>query len=81
VERNRLALTLLLANIEVMNFDSLAAEKFGKIRAELERQGTPIRTLDMMIAGHAMALGCVLVTNNVREFARVSELNLENWAE
>ena len=81
VEKNRVALAVLLANIEIMNFDSLAAESYGKIRADLEKTGTPIGPLDMMIAGHAKALGYTVVTNNTKEFERVKGLKLENWAE
>ncbi len=55
---------LLLANIEILDFDSLAAESYGKIRADLEKAGTPIGPLDMMIAGHAQSLGYTVVTNN-----------------
>lgn len=80
VEKNRLALTLLLANIEILDFDSSAAEAYGKIRADLEKRGTPIGPLDLMIAGHAKALGYTVVTNNVREFERVDGLKVENWA-
>ena len=79
IEKNKLALMLLLANIEILNFDAAAAESYGKIRADLERQGTPIGSLDMMIAGHARSLGYTVVTNNTREFSRVQELKLENW--
>lgn len=81
IEKNRVVLVLLLANIEIMNFDSLAAESYGKIRADLEKAGTPIGPLDMMIAGHAKALGYTVVTNNTKEFERVKGLKLENWAE
>ena len=81
VERNRLALTLLLANIEIKNFDMCAADEYGKIRATLEKKGEPIGPLDMMIAGHARSLGCTVVTNNTREFSRVKGLKVENWAE
>ena len=81
IEKNRVALALLLANIEIMNFDSLAAESYGKIRADLEKAGTPIGPLDMMIAGHAMALGYTVVTNNTKEFERIKGLKLENWTE
>ena len=80
VEKNRLALSLLLSNIEIMDFDSSAAESYGKIRADLEKQGTPIGPLDMMIAGHAKSLGYTVVTNNTKEFERVADLKLENWA-
>ena len=81
IEKNRVALALLLANIEIMNFDSLAAESYGKVRADLEKKGTPIGPLDMMIAGHAKSLGCTVVTNNTKEFERVKGLKLENWTE
>lgn len=81
VEKNRLALALLLANIEILNFDAAAAESYGKIRADLEKQGTPIGPLDMMIAGHAKSLGYIVVTNNTKEFHRVKGLKIENWAE
>ena len=81
IEKNRVALALLLANIEIMNFDSLAAESYGKIRADLEKADTPIGPLDMMIVGHAKALGYTVVTNNTKEFERVKGLKLENWTE
>lgn len=80
-EKNRVALALLLANIEIMDFDSSAAECYGKIRADLEKAGKPIGPLDMMIAGHAKSLGYTVVTNNTKEFIRVNELKIENWAE
>ncbi len=71
VEKNRVALSLLLANIEIKSFDVNAADEYGKIRADLEKKGTPIGPLDMMIAAHAKSLGVKIVTNNVSEFARV----------
>ena len=74
-EKNRVA--LLLANIDIVSFDSLAAQSYGKIRADLEKAGTP---LDMMRAGHAKSLNYNVVTNNTKEFARVKGLKLENWA-
>ena len=81
VEKNRLALFMLLANIEILDFDVDAADCYGKIRADLEKKGTPIGPLDMMIAGHAQSRGYTVVTNNVKEFSRVSNLKIENWAE
>ena len=79
VEKNRLALSMLLANMEILDFDVDAADCYGKIRAGLERKGTPIGPLDMMIAAHAQSLGYTVVTNNVKEFSRVSALQIENW--
>ena len=79
VEKNRLALSMLLANMEILDFDVDAADCYGKIRAALEKKGTPIGTLDMMIAAHAQSLSYTVVTNNVKEFSRVSALQIENW--
>ena len=79
VEKNRLALSMLLANMEILDFDVDAADCYGKIRAVLEKKGTPIGPLDMMIAAHAQSLGYTVVTNNVKEFSRVSALQIENW--
>jgi len=68
-----------LAMLQQPAFDSTAASKYGSLRAHLESSGTPIGPLDTLIAAHALALGAVLVTNNVREFARVPGLKIENW--
>ena len=53
---------------------------YGGLRATPERQGQPIDPLDTLIAAHALACNAILVTNNTKEFARVSALRLENWA-
>jgi len=65
--------------LEIAVFDTTAAAHFGQIRADLARLGKPIGPYDMMIAGHARSLGLVLITNNVKEFRRVSGLRVENW--
>lgn len=80
IEKNRFALALFLSAIEIREFHASAAEAYGRIRADLEKHGTPIGPLDLLIAGHARAEGCVLVTNNTREFQRVEGLRIENWA-
>ena len=77
VERNRAAITLFLSSISILPFDNYAAEQYGKVRAELERKGTPIGPMDMLIAGHARSERLILVTNNTREFFRVEDLDLE----
>lgn len=79
--RNEQALLRFLLPLSILPFGPAAASEYGEIRAWLQSRGTPIGPLDMLIAGHARAEGLVLVTNNVREFARVSGLELENWAE
>ncbi|MES2641751.1 MAG: type II toxin-antitoxin system VapC family toxin [Myxococcota bacterium] len=80
-EQNALALAAFLAPLGVEVFDDAAAAVYGPIRAELERAGKPIGSLDMLIAAHALALGRTVVTNNAREFDRVAGLKVENWAE
>ena len=52
---------------------------YAHLRAHLERHGTPISGNDMLIAAHALALDCILVTTNTREFAQIDGLRLENW--
>jgi tRNA(fMet)-specific endonuclease VapC len=80
-EQNALALAELLAPLAVLPFDDAAATAYGLVRAELERAGTPIGGMDILIAAHAVALGRTIVTNNTREFRRVAGLRVENWAE
>jgi len=70
----------MLANIEIINYDHKASESYGKIRTELEKQGKPIGSLEMLIAAHAKSLNYTLVTNNTKEFERVKGLKLVNWA-
>lgn len=78
-ERNRVAITLFLSPLSVLEFDNYAAEEYGKVRTEIERKGTPIGPMDTLIAAHARAENLILVTNNTREFNRVEGLNVENW--
>ena len=80
-ERNRKALEMFLAPLELMPFDSPAVWAYGELRADLERRGLPIGSVDTMIAAHALSMNAVLVTNNTREFSRIAGLKLENWAE
>jgi tRNA(fMet)-specific endonuclease VapC len=80
-ERNRRALEMFLAPLDLLPFDEAAIWAYGELRADLERRGQPIGALDTMIAAHALSLNAVLVTNNTREFSRVAGLQLENWAE
>lgn len=80
-ERNTLALMQFLSILEVLPFGDLAAVEYGKLCAHLQKQGTPVGTMDMLIAAHALAEDLTLVTNNTREFIRIPGLRLENWAE
>lgn len=73
-ERNRARL-----NEVVPPLDAATSSHYVRIRAGLERQGTPIGGKDLWIAAQALALGAVLVTDNVRELSRVPGLLVENW--
>lgn len=79
-DRNRLALTMFLSNISIIPFDESVAMEYGRVRAALEKNGTPIGPLDTQIAAHAKSLGMTLVTNNTREFERVKGLMIEDWS-
>lgn len=77
--KNRHALEQFIAPLEVVAFDHVAAWTYGHVREQLEAKGTPIGSMDMLIAAHALSLGVRLVSNNLREFRRVPRLRLENW--
>jgi tRNA(fMet)-specific endonuclease VapC len=79
-EKNQQALAKFLSPLEISSFGEDAFWQYGTLRALLESLGTPIGSLDTLIAAHALALGATLVTNNTREFERVPNLHLENWA-
>ena len=78
-EKNAISLMKFLSIVGVLPFDDYAAAEYGKIRADLRQKGTPIGTMDMLIAAHAKAEGLIVVTNNTREFERVEGIKLENW--
>ena len=69
----------LLGHIRIAALDRDADRHYGRIRAQLEREGKTIGANDLMIAAHALALDAVLVTGNVDEFKRVKGLKVENW--
>lgn len=72
-------LDLFLRPVQVLPFEEHAALDAGRIRAHLDRQGSPIGDLDSLLAAHARSAGLILVTNNRRHFDRVSHLRIENW--
>lgn len=78
-EKNALALEAFLLPLEIASFDTESALAYGKIRAELERQGKPIGGMDMLIAAQAMAQSFTLITHNLKEFERISGLRCETW--
>jgi tRNA(fMet)-specific endonuclease VapC len=74
-----LNLRRLLSGLQVVAFEASADEHYGRIRAHLAGSGRPIGPNDTWIAAHALSLGLILVTANVREFSRVPGLVVENW--
>jgi tRNA(fMet)-specific endonuclease VapC len=77
--QNRLALQEFLLALELAPYDYAAALVYGQVRRALESGGTSIGSMDTLIAAHALATDSILVTHNVREFARVAGLRLEDW--
>ncbi|MGH9572933.1 MAG: type II toxin-antitoxin system tRNA(fMet)-specific endonuclease VapC [Candidatus Acidiferrales bacterium] len=74
------ALKTFLQYVEVLDFPDGAALFYAKVRADLQKRGAMIGANDLFIAAHALSLGLTLVTNNTREFRRVRDLVVENWA-
>jgi tRNA(fMet)-specific endonuclease VapC len=68
-----------LGALTILSLEAPVEEDYAVIRHELEADGTPIGPNDLLIAAHARSLGLVLVTANVNEFARVTNLTVENW--
>jgi len=68
-----------LARVSCLPWDATAATHFATVAVELHRVGTPIGTTDTMIAGHAIAVGAVLITSNEHRFSSVRGLKAENW--
>ncbi len=80
-ERALQELERLCSTFPPITFDSKAAGHASQIRFLLQKQGTPIGPNDVLIAGQALSLNAILVTNNTREFSRIKGLKLENWVE
>ena len=78
-KENRLALAQFLAPLELLAYDTKAAARYGEIRFTLEQQGKPIGAMDLLIAAHALSRHLTLVTNNEREFRRITSLKVVNW--
>ena len=78
-ERNRIALLEFLTIIDIKHFDENAAKEYGIIKKDLKDKNYVIGPFDMLIGAHAKSLNMTLVTNNVREFERIHDLQIENW--
>jgi tRNA(fMet)-specific endonuclease VapC len=78
-ERNRARIFEIASKIELVGINANTSSHYGKVRAALEKAGTPIGANDTWIAAQAMAESLTLVTDNLREFSRVNGLKIENW--
>jgi tRNA(fMet)-specific endonuclease VapC len=76
---NLIAIDQFVARLDILPFSEKAAAHYGQVRAELERAGRPSGPHDMQIGGHARSEGLIVVTNNMREFARMPGVRVENW--
>lgn len=74
-------LELVLEALPILSLEPPVDRRYGELRADLERRGIPIGPNDLLIAAQALALGLVMVTDNVQEFRRVQDLEVKNWLE
>lgn len=79
-DRNRAALLEFLVPFMILDFDQIASLYYGKIRVSLESKRMPIGPMDLLLAAQAGSRNLVLVTNNEKEFQRIDDLRIENWA-
>lgn len=78
-QKNKTALEEFVLPLEIIPFDEEAAHYYGRLRTYLEKKGSPIGPMDLMIAAHAQSIRGTLVTNNEKEFTRIPGLKVENW--
>ena len=78
-KKNQTLATEFLATLPVVGLDLPAAERFGRLKAELERGGNILADADLMIAAITLAQGASLVTGNLRHYARIAGLRVEDW--
>ena len=79
VDKNLEAVEDFVSHFDVLSYDAKASQQYGQIKAGLEKRGELIGENDIHIAAHAISQGLILVSNNLKEFKRVSNLALENW--
>ncbi len=79
-KRLRVAVDELLRRVDVLSWNSATARRYGTVRADLDRLGKPLASLDLLIAAHALEAEAVLATND-RAFHRVEGLRIEDWTE
>jgi tRNA(fMet)-specific endonuclease VapC len=78
-KKNQSVLDSLVLHLAVLDWPQDAAKHYAEIRTDLKKRGAQLGAADLMIAAHARAMGAIVVTNNVKDFARVKGLEVENW--
>ena len=78
-KRLPIAVKEFLIRVDIMPWDSAAAEAYARLRTSCEREGTPLGTMDMLIAAHSVAVGAILVTNDQAFYKIKHDLSLEDW--
>jgi predicted nucleic acid-binding protein len=79
VAANLARLKMIERNMEIISPDEKSTEIFGMIKADLEKQGTPLDDFDIVIASCALVHNLTLVTDNVKHFERIDGLRLVSW--
>jgi len=72
-------INLVTAKLSIVDFDDLQSELYGKIRLGLEKSGSPLGDMDMLIAAAALSAGAILVTHNVKHFSKIKGIKVEDW--
>ena len=70
---------LIMKKLSIIEFDESQSELYGKIRVELEKSGTPIGNMDMLIAAAALSTGAILVSHNKKHFSKIKGIKVEDW--
>ena len=70
----------IVGKLSIAAFDESQSELYGKIRVKLEKSGTPLGDMDMLIAAAALSAGAILVSHNVKHFARIAGIKVEDWS-
>ena len=78
-KQNQSVLDSLVLHLAVLDWPQDAAKHYAEIRTDLKKRGAQLGAADLMIAGHARAMGAIVVTNNLKDFERVKGLAVENW--
>jgi tRNA(fMet)-specific endonuclease VapC len=78
-QENRIALLKFMSLFNILFFDDMDGIPYGKLKATLKKEGKLIGPIDMLLAAQAISKNLIFVTNNIKEFSRINNLNFENW--